>query len=94
MQSIQQLPLVGMQSFYLHIKYGIGIQQDTIMVINMGSQCFFIFQFNKLTLFLESEAHPLDQLRAALTAHVAAVLRGELRHWLLDFGGSGEGGRS
>ena len=44
-----------------------------------------------LTLFLESEMHPLECFRGALAAHLASVQRGELRHWLLDLGGCGEG---
>jgi bacillithiol biosynthesis cysteine-adding enzyme BshC len=45
-----------------------------------------------LTLFLESEAHPLDCLRDPISAHLAAVKEGRPLHWLLDFGGCREGG--
>ncbi|HMB68103.1 MAG TPA: bacillithiol biosynthesis BshC, partial [bacterium] len=40
-----------------------------------------------LTLFLESEAHPLDCLAPGLEAHLDAVRERTALHWLIDFGG-------
>ena len=47
-----------------------------------------------LTLFLESEAHPLDCLEEPLVQHLEAARAGAPVHWLLDFRGCASGGRA
>jgi bacillithiol biosynthesis cysteine-adding enzyme BshC len=44
-----------------------------------------------LTLFLESEAHPLECLEAPLREHLEAARAGSPVHWLLDFRGCASG---